>query len=323
MKVYFTGSFGEEDKNRKAGKRLDIKSVFRCNGYEWQVPAVYCFEEGISVDICKRVPREEVNEFLDKWPRAGFAGFTAKQRNERRAADPFGGHYKFGLDVNGKKLREKGWSGISWYGTGDGKGDEDAGVILKAYGLDRNSAWSVYRAHFQWTGKAEEIKKIDMTIAAYADTIPCGLNFSAAPGCAPFEVDFSHPITHEFFHLHVLSCNRAALGQNQMKKSASFIYPENYYTLEYKVEPDGPTAKSVMIHDCKDSDEPIRKGTAASSCHIIGGGCGITALTDSEIRTAYSSMYFEEQKQIEWYVSVNVIPFESQIFTLAVCRNKD
>lgn len=318
MKVYFTSDFGEGDKNMQEGRLLDIKSVFRCNGYEWLVPAAYCFEEGISVDICRRIPIAEVKEFFEKWPRMGRIGLTVEQRNERRAADPFGGHCKFDLHVNGNKMKGEGWSGTSWYGTDDGREDEDAGELLEAYELDRDSAWSFYRARFRWPEGAEEIRTLHLTVTAYADMVPCGCRFISAVGCAPFDVEFTHPITHEPLRLHVLSCERASLKREQMEKRGGFIYPDNYCMLKYNVEPDGATAKSVAIRDCKDSDKPAGKGTSASSCHIIGGGCGIIALSDSDIRTACSSIYFEEQKQIEWYVSVNVIPFESQIFTLAV-----
>lgn len=318
MKVYFTSDFGEGDKNMQEGRLLDIKSVFRCNGYEWLVPAAYCFEEGISVDICRRIPIAEVKEFFEKWPRMGRIGLTVEQRNERRAADPFGGHCKFDLHVNGNKMKGEGWSGTSWYGTDDGREDEDAGELLEAYELDRDSAWSFYRARFRWPEGAEEIRTLHLTVTAYADMVPCGCRFISAVGCAPFDVEFTHPITHEPLRLHVLSCERASLKREQMEKRGGFIYPDNYCMLKYNVEPDGASAKSVAIRDCKDSDKPAGKGTSASSCHIIGGGCGIIALSDSDIRTACSSIYFEEQKQIEWYVSVNVIPFESQIFTLAV-----
>ncbi|MCB6609465.1 hypothetical protein V3C10_08660 [[Clostridium] symbiosum] len=318
MKVYFTSDFGEGDKNMQEGRLLDIKSVFRCNGYEWLVPAAYCFEEGISVDICRRIPIAEVKEFFEKWPRMGRIGLTVEQRNERRAADPFGGHCKFDLHVNGNKMKGEGWSGTSWYGTDDGREDEDAGELLEAYELDRDSAWSFYRARFRWPEGAEEIRMLHLTVTAYADMVPCGCRFISAVGCAPFDVEFTHPITHEPLRLHVLSCERASLKREQMEKRGGFIYPDNYCMLKYNVEPDGASAKSVAIRDCKDSDKPAGKGTSASSCHIIGGGCGIIALSDSDIRTACSSIYFEEQKQIEWYVSVNVIPFESQIFTLAV-----
>lgn len=318
MKVYFTGNFGEGDKNMQEGRLLDIKSVFRCNGHECLVPAVYCFEEGISVDICKRIPIEEVKEFFEKWPRTERIGLTMEQQNERRAADPFGGHCKFDLHVNGKKVKGEGWSGTSWYGMDDGRDDEDAAELLEAYELDRDSAWSFYRARFRWSEGAEEIRTLDLSITPYTDMVPCGCHFTSAVGCAPFDVEFTHPITHESLRLHVLSCDRASLKGEQMEKRSCFIYPENYCLLEYKVESDGASAKSVVIRDCNNSDEPVRKGTSASSCHIIGGGCGIAALSDSDIRTACSSIYFAEQKQIEWYVSVNVIPFESQIFTLAV-----
>lgn len=319
MKVYFTGDFGEGDKNMQEGKLLDIKSVFRCNGHEWLVPAVYCFEEGISVDICKRIPVKEVMEFFEKWPRTGRVGLTMEQQDERRAADPFSGHCRFDLHVNGKKIRGEGWSKTTWYGTNDGREDEDAGEMLEAYELDRDSAWSFYRTRFCWPEGAEEIKTLYMTVTAYADTVPCGCRFTSAVGCVPFDVEFTHPVTSDNRRLHILSCTRARMDNEQTgwepdQEQDCFIYPENYCRLEYReVTPDSP-AGAVTVRDCARSDMPIRKETAESdgsaAMNIIGGARGVTVLTDSNVKIACSAMHFEEQQQVEWYVSAEMIPFE-------------
>lgn len=301
------------------GRLLDIKSVFRCNGHEWLVPAVYCFEEGISVDICKRIPITEVKEFFEKWPRTERIGLTMEQQNERRAADPFGGHCKFDLHVNGKKVEGEGWSGTSWYGTDDEREDEDAAELLEAYELDRDSAWSFYRARFFRPEDAEEIKTLDMTITAYADTVPCGCRFTSVVGCAPFDLEFTHPVTRDKRCLHILSCTHASMDNQEMKwnldkEQDCFIYPEKYCKLEYREVTPKASAGAVTVRDCARSDNPIRKEPSESDCsvavNIIGGARGVSVLTDSDVKTACSAMHFEEQQQVEWYVSAEVVPFK-------------
>lgn len=325
MKVYYSGNFRCSGNREEAGTQVILGRSFEYGGYEWLVPAVYCCDQGLVLDICRKIPVENVKAFYRKWAGADEEEITAEKRDLIEYESPWNLEVSFKLRVNGREIAGDRSCGGGWQGFGEEAGSDMTGEAMEAYGLDRNSAWYIHRAYYRWDEKGrEEIKSLSLLFNPEDEEIPCGCHFATSSGCVPFKVPFYHPITGEKYRLSVFSCVGEVLTdeslEHEMPGIGKVTFPGNYCVLEYEVEGDKPLDGKIVVKDVSEDDPAQREeeealdGPSAIGL-IFGSDKGDTPGIYSREITR-SSMHFEKREQTDWYISLKTVRYEPQEFQL-------
>ena len=165
----------KEQENMK--REILLNAAFGYGGCEWRVPAAYSCGEELALDILRRIPAEAFRSFYEKWKDASEEALTREERAAAERENPAEFPVTFGLEVNGRKVKAKGWSGSGWYGSSWQKqagikeaawpADEEMEEWAAHYGLSEEEAWYCIRARFSWDddprpdGKRPDVKRPD------------------------------------------------------------------------------------------------------------------------------------------------------------------
>lgn len=129
MDVYFGRNFwhnGRERKESGPGSCLRCGAKFRCGGFWWLAPAVYVCQEGIVVDICRRVPGEAVGKFWDAWGvwQGREEEMSPAQQRMAEKENPFSFEANFRVEIDGREWASAGGSSMCIQPRGlDGEAD--------------------------------------------------------------------------------------------------------------------------------------------------------------------------------------------------------
>lgn len=325
MKVYYSGNSRGSGNQEEAGTQVVLGRSFEYGGYEWLVPAVYCCGQGLVLDICRKLPVEDVKAFYRKWAGADEEELTAEQRDLIEYESPWNFEVSFKLRVNGRMVTGDRSCGGGWQGFGEEAGSDMTGEAIEAYGLDRNSAWYIHRVYYCWGAEGrEELHSLSLLLKPEDEEIPCGCHFTTSAGCGPFNVPFRHPITGEEYRLFVRSCTGEVLQdaplEHEMPGIGKVTFPGNYCVMEYEVEGDTPLDGKIVVKDTSEDDPAKREdkesldGPSAIG-FIIGADTGAASAAHS-CKTARSSMHFEKRNQTDWYISLKTVRYKTQEYQL-------
>ena len=68
LDVYFGENFWHKPgKGADRGICIEASAEFWYGTFFWCVPAIYVCREGIVLDILRRIPKDKIRKFLDKW----------------------------------------------------------------------------------------------------------------------------------------------------------------------------------------------------------------------------------------------------------------
>lgn len=319
MDLYYSGNFGGYHHRETAGRELCLNVSFSYGGYVWYIPAAYICTKGLMIDICRKVPAEQLKAFNDQWPDSRGVHLLKEQRGQLELNNPMRFLVSFDAVINGECVRSSGSTGNIWHPF-----LPDACTIpeedwMNAYHLDRGSGWYLDRVRFPWSrANKGRLKALSITIRSNNVIHSCNKHFTCEPGCEPFEVIFKHPITLEPHELRVLSCAREEMddsilgvGRNALDKKT--IFPRNYCMLSYCISPPLLDGQHIAVNDCSEGDRPRNEagGTAA--------GIGILSSSKGEgnIKYGISSLYYELVGEVEWYISTQIHAYEQEQIDLS------
>ena len=327
-KVTFDGDF---HRNRgRAGKEIPVKKAFVWGEEKWYIPSIYACKEGLIVDFCKDMDAEKMKVYLDKWnlPEDMWK-YSEEQEEMIRNENPMNAEFSPMLFLNGKELQWKHSYGTSWIADTcieeDSYREESAKRVLEYYGLDMNSCWTIRRFAFVWATKNKPtIKSLNILMQRDSETV-YGEHF-----VTPLEGNellFTHPVTGIEHALNIQGFDFQEMKQEHFRND-EMEYPEHFAVLTYTVEPE-LSGHEFMLRDCNHGDHPRRKNPktdeflpdGASAVAIIGGADGPTVIflsngSTAKCRTSCSSLYFEEQKNIEWRMEFQVKTMEDIVMKI-------
>lgn len=327
-KVTFDGDF---HRNRgRAGKEISVKKEFVWGEEKWYIPSIYACKEGLIVDFCKEMDADKMKAYLEKWnlPESMWQ-YSEEQEEMIRNENPMNAEFGPMLFLNGKELQWKHSYGISWIPDTcieeDGYREESAKRVLEYYGLDMNHCWTIRRFAFAWATKNKPtIKSINILMKRDPETV-YGEHFVTP--LEGNELVFTHPVTGIKYTLNIQGFDFQQMKQEHFRND-EMEYPEHFAALTYTVEPE-LSGREFMLRDCNHGDNPRRKNPSpdgfspvgAASVAIIGGADGPTVIFLSNGRTAKcrmacSSLYFEEQKNIEWRMEFQVKTMEDIVMKI-------
>ena len=288
--VTFEGNFWSA--HGKPGKELRLGASFSWAGDEWLVPAAYVCREGIVLDLCKRVPVEQVFGFREKWNLSkenDGSDWDEAQRLRAIAESPFSERLGAELTVNGQTLRQERGCSLCWdplYAEGNGR---ETKRVRGHYGLDELDGWYIERISFPWKGKKKaDIRSLSLHIREDPLEVP-GQEFS--PERAGDSITFTLPGAQQTYTLTALALHTEELP----------LFGETVYTTElaYDIAPE-PPGGSVTLRDFAEAIRVSPQGDfSGCAFDVIGGADGPVALAMGR-DIACSQVRREKERRVTW-----------------------
>lgn len=313
MKVYYSGNFWGHKKYERAGAEIPIQKDFTWGNRAWRVFSAYSCAKGFVIDFGIQIPREEIEELIRKWACRDSSALSEEEQEQLERDSPFSFAFHVKAAVNGRETGFGRMCSTVWHpcALAEESPGKESEALMEYYGCSRESGWRFVRASFPWnTGKRPPFRSLSLELEAKPRPRP-GIHFTAEAGCAPFDVDFTHPVTHTDAALHVLSCEAQSLT-HRAADHPDLKFPQNCLLLSYTLTPDLP-AETFRVTDCAQSDAPHSKRPpagalrSAASIGIIGGADGPTAIflspkspEKASVHLAYSSVHFDPVSRAEW-----------------------
>ncbi len=319
MDVYYS-----ENGNPWRGKhnmkltRFSICRTFLWENQEFFIPAVYVGKAGAVLDVCAKIPSEDMIEFLQKWNREKRLSLRSQEEFEQMDNDnPASREFKVKMRLNAIPLTLRMASSLRWYpediflveNEESWPNDQDAEKLMEAYGCDRSCCWHFGRLVYQWNGDPILFPK-EISLHLQANILPVTTeHFTTNLSCNGQELKTIHPKTGQEYILTLHGCEQS---QTSFAKIAQkdMCYPEYYQTLSYSVWPESGR-NFIHILDQVQSDQP-RKDTAPVC--IPGGKSGSTAVFMAgknaihHRQMACSSLHFSPVWEVQWRVVFDIKP---------------
>lgn len=320
MKVSFNQNFWHRSNADEEIEMIQKRNAsFQYGGFAWQVPAIYCFEQGFTMDICRQIPRADLQAFFDEW--SPYIGQEERltpaqlRRIERENKQNF--HVDFEVQLFGKPARIGMGCGICWQPCVPAQNSPIAEALMQEYALDETDGWQLQRFSFFWPDDCPRcLDGLCLKLSAERVSLPFEVQFTAAVGCKPFFVPFSHPENGQRYQLEILSCKGECLAMSGEYLNG-WEWPNRACMVEYRVIPSLPKDIILFLHDCAESDRPVRPDTEKAArngepCGVIGGADGVAFLVGGEekdgLQTACSALHFTAVSPVDWRIELQATP---------------
>lgn len=329
MNVYFEESYWEcltEKDQRGPMETFRPGTVFLWEGKQWQVPAVYLFEEGLVVDLCKRIEPRELTEFYEKWGSRDEEKLTEEEQKLLCRESPFYQNFRLRAHADQRELPVRMGCGCAYCppklrpqdAAVSGDPDLAERQLMEAYGLEPEAGWTFWRNSFAWPDRRpESVRSVVLTLRKDPEDLP-GPHFWTVPGETGKKVNFRHPVTGKAYTLTVLGQEPKILPLGELPGELEIDHmPDHFTVMRYRVEPE-LSREEILIGDCALSDQPVRtgEGPAASSVSIIGGADGPTSVflagksrtsgSAPAVREVYSALHYKPADRVEWKLTFRV-----------------
>lgn len=315
-KVTFDGNFW--DNKGYPGKEIPVKKTFTWGTEQWYIPAVYRCSKGLAVDFCMSVEPEILKSFIHKWNLLDKDShhYSQEEMEQIQNEHPLDVDFTAAVTVNKKSLTLKHGCGISWIPESclDEEFDSPQNLVekyvLEHYELNPALGWAIHRCYFLWATKNPPVIKSLALHMKRRPTTVYGPRFTTPS--TDNTITFTHPSTGAEHTLTIQKTEPQEL-KPEFFPDENKIYPTCFSAMTYTIEPDIPRTE-YLLQDHQNGDRPRPKAPyldeflpKAASIAMIGGADGPTSVflagkdaAASPQHTAFSSLYFEPQEQIEW-----------------------
>lgn len=338
MDVYYNGNGNIWGRSRQ-GKKLSafpIRSSFLWEEQEILIPAVYVGSSGVILDVCAKIPPEDMLSFLKKWDKKRRLSLKTLEDYEQLEADnPSCGDFKADMSLNGQPLALRMSASLVWYSEEIFKlqteeapdatvqdfdahspgrkeisereewvNDKWAEKLMTAYSCDRECCWHFGRLAYHWS-KEPVLSPREISLSFQVrPSLVTAEHFTTALSCNGEKVKAVHPQTGIEYTITLHGCSQnkvsfAHIGAENVR------YPEYCQFLSYSTSPEIPP-DFLSIRDCAESDQPQVIKTAYDELSAEGHEPTALFQTGRDSipgrHTACSSLHFEPVSEIQWRV---------------------
>lgn len=231
-----------------------------------------------------------------------------------RSENPMDADFHCTVTLNGKIIRQKHGSGVSWIAPeclgGEMDNSREGKALVEHYGLDPSRCWSFHRLSFPWaTKRPPALRSLWITLEQDPQDLPGPRFPTPAVGES---VTVVHPITGREHVLTVREYEAQEMDQHCFGNE-EMEYPTHYTAMTYTLEPDIPD-DGFRLQDCDRGDPPRARAvvpdgpTAVCSAvvmGVIGRADGPTAIVLSggpaRLHAACSALHFAPVTTVTWY----------------------
>ena len=314
MDVYHDKNIWEKGTPETKLTALPVNRSFLWEKQQILIPAVYVGKAGAILDVCAKIPTEDMAAFLKKWDYERRMSLKTQEEFDWIDADN-PGNREFAVEIrfDDTPLLCRMSSSMRWYpeniirmGNADSASEDgfennkSAEEWMDAYSCDRECCWYFERLCYNWDGEPIlSPQKISLAFRTNLISITAG-HFFTGISCDDETIKVAHPITRQKYIMTLHGCEQtkhsfAEIGAEGM------VYPEYCQILSYSITPE--IDRSLFsIRDCAESDQP-RMGDAQGQSGESDGPTSIIMAgksADPEKRVAVSSLHFEPVPEVQW-----------------------
>ena len=301
---------------------LPINHSFLWGEQEILIPAVYVGKAGAVLDVCAKIPIEDMAAFLKKWDYKRRMSLKTPEEFEQIDADnPGSREFVVEICLDGTPLVLRMSSSLRWYpesviqmgnanpASEDGfENNKSAEEWMRAYSCDKGCCWYFERLSYNWDGEPIlSPQKISLAFRANLISITAG-HFSTGGSCDGKTVKTADPITGQEYTLTLHSCEQIRNSFAEIG-AKGVVYPECCQILSYSIAPEIDHSL-FCIRDCAEGDHPRMGDTQEPPSGSNGPTAvfmaGKNAAPDN--RMAVSSLHFEPVSEVQWRMVFQIKP---------------
>ncbi len=301
---------------------LPINHSFLWGEQEILIPAVYVGKAGAVLDVCAKIPIEDMAAFLKKWDYKRQMSLKTPEEFEQIDADnPGSREFVVEICLDGTPLVLRMSSSLRWYpesviqmgnanpASEDGfENNKSAEEWMRAYSCDKGCCWYFERLSYNWNGEPIlSPQKISLAFRANLISITAG-HFSTGGSCDGKMVKTADPITGQEYTLTLHSCEQIRNSFAEIG-AKGVVYPECCQILSYSIAPEIDHSL-FCIRDCAEGDHPRMGDTQEPPSGSNGPTAvfmaGKNAAPDN--RMAVSSLHFEPVSEVQWRMVFQIKP---------------
>ena len=301
---------------------LPINHSFLWGEQEILIPAVYVGKAGAVLDVCAKIPIEDMAAFLKKWDYKRRMSLKTPEEFEQIDADnPGSREFVVEICLDGTPLVLRMSSSLRWYpesviqmgnanpASEDGfENNKSAEEWMRAYSCDKGCCWYFERLSYNWNGEPIlSPQKISLAFRANLISITAG-HFSTGGSCDGKMVKTADPITGQEYTLTLHSCEQIRNSFAEIG-AKGVVYPECCQILSYSIAPEIDHSL-FCIRDCAEGDHPRMGDTQEPPSGSNGPTAvfmaGKNAAPDN--RMAVSSLHFEPVSEVQWRMVFQIKP---------------
>ena len=301
---------------------LPINHSFLWGEQEILIPAVYVGKAGAVLDVCAKIPIEDMAAFLKKWDYKRRMSLKTPEEFEQIDADnPGSREFVVEICLDGTPLVLRMSSSLRWYpesviqmgnanpASEDGfENNKSAEEWMRAYSCDKGCCWYFERLSYNWNGEPIlSPQNISLAFRANLISITAG-HFSTGGSCDGKTVKTADPITGQEYTLTLHSCEQIRNSFAEIG-AKGVVYPEYCQILSYSIAPEIDHSL-FCIRDCAEGDHPRMGDTQEPPSGSNGPTAvfmaGKNAAPDN--RMAVSSLHFEPVSEVQWRMVFQIKP---------------
>lgn len=300
---------------------LPVNHPFLWDKQEILIPAIYVGKAGAALDVCAKIPTEDMAVFLTKWNYERRMSLKTQEEFDQIDADnPGGREFSVRISLDDIPLSLRMSSSLRWYSEdiiqiGNESASEDgfennktAGEWMDAYGCDRKCCWYFERLCYDWNGEPIlSPQKVSLAFQANLISITAE-HFSAGASCNGKTVKVTHPITGQEYILTLHGCEQTRHSFAEIG-AKGVVYPEYCQILSYSITPEIDQSL-FTIQDCAEGDKP-RRGDAHGQPGRSDGPMTVFMAGKNAApkkRSAASSLHFEPVPEVQWRAIFKIKP---------------
>ena len=302
--VSFDGGFWNNGGN--IGIEVSINHPFTWGDEKWDVTAAYICDEGLVVDYSVEINLDRLNTFLDKWnsKKDSYENLSRVEQERLENEQPMNFGFRSKLTCNGSMLETCSGSSICWVPSSchvdEYMQDIETKRFMKHYNLDENKAWVLWRCSYRWNQKEDQLKSLEISFERDKKRYAVSLIGNLERGAT---ADIENPITGEKHTITALEISNETYDES-IFNNPSMEYPTHFKAMAFSIEPD-IDGLSFVIQDATEGDSPRLKeqspdGPVAMAVSIIGGARGLTGINKKNVKSACSSMHFDDVFEVNW-----------------------
>lgn len=349
MDLYYNinGNIWGESKSGTKLSALPVGKSFLWGDQEVFVPAIYVGESGVILDICTKIPVQDMIHFLEKWDKDRRLSIKTKEELDQLAAgNPAAKEFTTALQLDGTTLTNRMYSSIRWYSQEILESDsvQDSGErpennkkaeeLMNAYSCDRKCCWHFSRHAYDWPSPPI-LTSTEISISIQAHSIPVTAEYftttvsshnilpdtepSAIYSHFPAEMRITHPGTGQEFTLTLHDLNQVRHSFTDIGAKGA-LYPEHCQILSYSVSPEiGRDLFDIL--DCQDGDQPCMKDSQDGNSGEVFGPAAVFMAGKKPVpngQSACSALHFSPVDEVRWRVVFQVKEKEDMTVTFSL-----
>lgn len=272
MDVYYNKNNNPWRRSKRSEKltSFPVNKSFLWQNQEVFIPAVYTGRSGAVLDICIKIPIEDMAIFLKKWNQTRRLSLRTQEEFEQMEADnPCSIDFESEMSFNEIPLQQCMRCSLMWYPTAvfaleenteitpaarsaefydeeeeeeisseeEWQNDRDAEKLMRAYDCDRNFCWYFGRLVYDW--KKEPVlspKQVSLTLKAMPKPVTAA-HFTTDLSCHEQKMKITHPVTGQEYILTLHDCKETEIPFAGFGGAEGMRYPSHCQELSYSISP--------------------------------------------------------------------------------------